>query len=266
MKKLIALMMLIVMLMPAIVCACDEIGAAVLPAVDSETDLCGEACVAVQTNTGFLYGMLSPAEKVPVAPAQTDAGRVRGITAQGVNRAKGEMRYMISDDGIVLGMTKRMASVTISAQYMETVTAIVQRRIGESAEVNASSIVACTIRRTGCTVTHMMVGRKADKIAVGTVLFCGAERAAVLYVTDWDGDGELDLVFSVNPGPATTAAPTATPKPAKPGKPTKPTTTQKPGCKKTCIEITINIEKILINQPTINIDSIFKPCGQVEGC
>lgn len=260
MKKLIALMLIAMMLMPIVVYCCDGSGAA-LPTMEAETSLSGEAWVAVQSNTGFLYGMLSPDERVSVAPMQTASTRVRGITAQGVNRARGEVRYMLTDDECVLGMSKVCASVTISTKYMETVMSIVQRQIGEGAEITASTIVACTIRRTGCTVTHMMAGRKADKVAIGSVLFSGAEMAATLYVTDWDGDGELDLVLSVNPGPATTAAPTAT---SKPTKPTKPTSTPKPDCKKPCI--IINIEKILINQPTINIESIFRHGGCKEGC
>lgn len=263
MKKLIALMLIAVMLMPIVVYCCDGSGA-VLPAVEAETSLSGEVWVAVQANTGFLYGMLAPDEKVAVAPMQTAVNRVRGITAQGVNRAKGEARYMLTDDECVLGMSKMCASVTIGTKYMETVMAIAQRQIGEGAEITASTIVACTIRRTGCTVTHMMAGRKADKVAVGSVLFSGAEMAATLYVTDWDGDGLLDLAFSVNPGPATTVEPKPT-NTAKPGKPSKPVVTQKPGCNKKCIEININIEKLMVNH--LNIDSIFKPCNKsVEGC
>lgn len=256
MKKLIAIVLVALMLIPVVVYSCD--GTAVLPNMEAD-NMCGEVFVAVQSSTSCLYGKLSPSETVSVAPMQTASSRVRGITANGVNRAKGEMRYSVTEDGI-LGMTKVCASVTIYPDYAQTVTEIVRRCMGEEAMVTASSVVACTICRTSCTVTHRMVGRTSDKVAVGTVLFKGADRAAVLYVTDWDGDGNLDLAFSVNPGTVKTT--TATPTPVKPSKKTNNT-----GCNKKCInvEITINIEKIMINRPNINIESIFG-CGHKEGC
>lgn len=253
MKKLFALALVAVMLIPAIVYSCDGTGAAVLPAVNSSTDLCGEVYAAVQASTGCLFGMLSPTEKVSVYPAQTDAGRVRGITAKGINRAKGEMRYMTAD-GAVLGLTKVKASVHISAEYLEIVTGIVRRDLGEDAELTAAGVVACTLRRTACTVTHRMVGRTAGKIAVGSVLFCGAEMSATIYIADWDLDGQMDLVLSVNPGPGKTAAPTATPKPSKP----KPKTTQKPDCTKVCIKI--------VNMIQINICGFGERIQQIVNC
>lgn len=263
MKKLIALMLIAVMLMPIVVYCCDGISAAVLPTVDESTDLYGEVWVAVQASTGCLFGKLSPVEKVKAFPVQTDAGRVRGITGAGVNRAKGEMRYVLAGE-TVCGLTRVTASIHIDAQYLAVVTEIVRRNLGEDAAVTASSVVACTIHRTQITVTHRMVGRNAGRVAVGNVLFTGAEMSAVIYATDWDGDGLLDLVFSVNPGPATTVEPKPT-NTANPGKPSKPVVTQKPGCNKKCIEITINIEKLMVNH--LNIDSIFKPCNKsVEGC
>lgn len=267
MKKLLSMILMIAMLMPISVYSCDETNAAVLPNVDAATDMCGYVWVAVQSSTHCLYGMLSPAEKVSIYQAQTDTGRVRGISAQGVIRTKGEMRYMVISES-VCGLTKVQASVHISAEYLAIVTEIVRRNLGEDAEVTAANIVACTIRRTQSTVTHMMVGRNVSKVAIGSVLFHGAEMAATLYIADWDGDGQLDLVLSVHPGPSTkaTPAPTATPKPGKPPKPSKPTATPKPSdpqCLK--IMIQVNIERISIHD--VNIDSIFKPCGgQVEGC
>lgn len=251
MKKLIAIVLVALMLIPVVVYSCG-----VLP--NNNADMCGEVFLAVQDSTGFLFGMLSPDERVSIAPMQTATAKIRGITAQGLNRAKGEMRYMLTDSGCVLGLKKGQASVAISPEYMDIVTGIVHRCMGEETEVTATSVIACTIRRTACTVTHMMVGRTSNKILVGTVLFCGAEMRANLYVTDWDADGQLDIVFSVNTGKATpTATPTAKPKPTN-----KPKTTPKP-CKKPCFTIEINIEKIMINH--LNIESIF-PCGKVDGC
>ena len=262
MKKLLAVLLIAVLLIPVVVYSCD----AVLPNVNTETDMCGEVWVAVQSSSNFLFGMLSTTERVNAYPAQADSGKVHGITARGVNRAKGEMRLLVADN-TVCGLTRVRASVHISAEYLAVVTSIIHRNMGEDAEVTAENVIACTIRRTSCTVTHMMVGRTANKAAIGTVLFGGSEMAATLYITDWDGDGNLDIVFSVNPGSTTTKAtpaPTSTPKP---GKTKKPTATPKPECNKECVKIMIqvNIEKITIQN--LNIDSIFKPCNKsVEGC
>ena len=211
MKKLIAVLLTLILAIPVAVYACEEVTG--LPKVETAGER-GEAWVAMESTTSCLFGKLSVGEKVDTWPAQTaDGARVRGMTVQGVTRIKGEMRYMVVE-GQAVGLTKVWASVTIRDEYVEIVESIVKRRMGEDAKVSPETIVACTLYRTCGTVAHMFAGMNADKVAVGCVLFAGADMQAVLYLCDWDADGQADLVFGVNPGTPKKETPAPEPTPA----------------------------------------------------
>jgi len=210
MKKLIAMLLALILTIPAAVLACEE--AAGLPKIEIAGEP-GEAWVAMEQSTACLFGMLGPTEKVDVWPAQGGEGaKVRGMTALGVTRIKGAMRYMVIE-GQAVGLTRVCATVQIKAEYEAILAGIVARLMGEDAKISPETIVACTIYRTCGTISHKMVGVNADKVLIGSVLFAGAERAAGLYLSDWDGDGAADLVFAVNPGTPKKTTPAPEPEP-----------------------------------------------------
>ena len=258
MKKLIAVLLVAMMLIPAAVYACE--GTGILPAKESTAEgLSGDVWVAMEKSTACLFGKLSPEEKTGVYPAQTACVKyVRGITVRGITRIKGEMRYMVVD-GCVYGLTKVWASVRIEEEYKGIVSQIVARRMGEDAEMTAGNVIACTLYRTDSTVTHMLAGTKADKIAVGGIFFDGSAMEAGLYITDWNGDGLPDLVLAVNPGDPNKASATPEPEPETTPEPARPTQTAAPannscGGKRPCVQnIQINLG-IVFNW----IEQVFK--------
>ena len=195
MKKLIAMVLVAVMMIPAAVYACD--GTAVLPNIETAAwDVSGCAWVALSAENRLMYGKLSEEEKLEIFPAKSMNGAfVRGITESGVIREKGEMRYMLLE-GTVIGLTKVEVTVKIEAEYWEIVESIVNRRMEKYEEITAADIMACTLGRTESTVYHYLFGRTSGYIAVGSVVFNGKNTVS-LCVGDWNFDGLADLGFPV---------------------------------------------------------------------
>ena len=269
MKKLYCLILISMMLIPAAARACEE--AAVLPNIETNgLNLTGGAWLAVSQENHLLFGKLAPDEKLDISPARSLSGvYVRGITAEGVIREKGEMRYVILD-GAVCGLTKADVSITISTEYQSTVESIVSRRMGKADGITAADVMACTIGRTETTVYHYMFGRYASYIEVGTAVFNG-KNAVSLCVGDWNGDGLSDLGFPVFLGRPEQETKEPEPEPAAEPEPepivihdtvyVKETVVREVVREKTCV-------KVIQNNFQLNINSTVKNCQKVilGGC
>ena len=195
MKKLIALMMVALMLIPAMVAVACEEADAVLPNIESGSQSeSGPAWVALDAEYQMLYGKTSETEEVEIRPAKcAEKNFVRGIVEDGILRYKGEMRYLVND-GQVFGLTKIEVTVEIGEEYQGPVENILLRRMGDEAKVNAGNVIACTIGRTQTTVFHYFFRASDSCVKVGRVFFNGT-YIANLYMGDWNADGLMELGF-----------------------------------------------------------------------
>ncbi len=171
-----------------------------------------------------LIGIVSPAENVPaVASLGGCVTHIRGVMSDGPIRVKGRANIVETAETVV-GLTEiRSAAVWICPTYAGIVEEIVTRRTGK--DVSGASIIASTIWRAGCTVSHIFFLHQAV-FQVGTVTV--GSDTILIWCGDFDGDGLAELGFTAGTNDYY-VAPTATPAPtAKPTRKPDPQPTSKP--------------------------------------
>ena len=269
MKKLIAVMLIAVMLLPAVVYACDA------PVVKMETreSFAGCAWFALD-ETRHIAGKWDANAKEGIfsAPGMENPF-VKGMLDNGVVRAKGELKYFMAGD-MLCGLTKVKISVEITAEYADAVYSIVESRV-DGGEMTAANIIAATQWRTAATIYHVFFLPSAPKAAVGTVYLNGGSSTAALYMGEFEGVLVLGFVTggipyqepeaTEEPEPETTPEPVSTPEPVviRDTVYVKETVVREVVQEKTCVKVVQINNQININSTVKNVQKVILNNG---GC
>ena len=222
MKKLIALVLVAVMLIPTVVYACEETmnSAVPLPKMGKGTEeLTGYAWFAIDETRHIAGKWEASAREEIFSATAIENPFILGLLDNGVVRAHGEVKYT-EIDGWVLGLTKLFCSMDIDAEYWELVSENVKYWTGED-EVNQATVIAATQRRTGTTIYHVFFLPETPKIPVITLWLNGGKNAVTIYAGIFEGEMALGFVTggtgapaaTEEPEPETTPEPAATPEP-----------------------------------------------------
>ena len=196
MKKLVAVLTIICLLIPVIAMAESGCGEPLIPTTEtSMMTFTGCSWWAISEDN-FVIGKLEESEKVPILPTQNPKKNViRGFLDNGLVRRKGSMNFLMLD-GQMLGLTKLKVTVSIFDEYRETIESIVYRRFGEEADISANAIIACTTWIQGESIYHIFWPSIKSHVAIGTVTVNDGLDTITLYAGDHNGDGLLELGFA----------------------------------------------------------------------
>lgn len=196
MKKLgiLALAMALLLTMASGAYACETAGPIKAMGAKENSAAYGESWWAITTGMK-VAGKISPEESAGInAGAGVCGAAVQGITENGILREKSAIRY--TEGERIVGLSRLKVGVTIETQYLETVKAIIFRRLGEETALCANSVISATLWWEGSTVCHIFYSNAAARVRVGAVMIEGAACPAELYMGDFDGDGERELGFA----------------------------------------------------------------------
>lgn len=265
MKKLISLMLIAVMMLPALgaadcgcgcgACICEEEARGVLIA-KSETTVranvfTGAAWWAL-TAGNRVFGKNGPFENVTAIPANPPrAAWIGGCLDNGIVREHNTMTVI--GDGY--GLTNVEATITLMPDAVELVGSIIRERLGVD-EITVNTIIAATMWWEQSTVCHIFFLPEAPKMWVGTIT---AGKAIIdLYAGDWAGDGTLVLGFMAGGSPAT-PEPASTPEPVviRETVYVKETVVREVVKEKTCVKVIQVNNQININSTVTNSQKVI---------
>lgn len=196
MKKILAILLTIAMLLPATAWAC-EYPSAILAKAEASATVYTDVSYWAMTYDHKISGIKDCGEALPAFPVQRVCGMyVSGCVENGLVREPAMIRLIPSGE-TVIGLTALCnVTVMIDMEYREIVQEIVTRRIGENTELSANSVIACTTWRIGDYVTHIFFPSYSERFVIGSVTFNAGQDVTMLYAADFDGDGSLELGFA----------------------------------------------------------------------
>jgi len=186
MKKLIAMILTLALMLPAAAMACPETDAqtaAVMVAKKEATYTYSDYSYWALTDTCTLAGIKDVDEAVPHWPVQNFSGQyVAGWTKNGWTREAGAIRT-VTVNGQTIGLTLlKNVTVTIYAEYAEIARMVVENLLGEGTELSANSIAACAMWWDGDWVSMIFHPSYSDRFVVGYVTFNCGEEVTPLYL------------------------------------------------------------------------------------
>lgn len=281
MKKLISMMLIAVMMLPALgaadcgcgcgACICGAEARADVLIAKSETAVragyyAGSAWWAL-TAWHRVPGKVHPNEDVDALPANPpESAWIGGCVDNGLVREHSVME-VITIGGAVYGLSCVQISIQIREEYISLVESIVRERL-DVEEITANAIIAATMWWQENTVCHIFFLPGAPRMNVGTIT---AGKAAIdLYAGDWDGNGTLELGFVTGSAPAATPEPVATPEPEPEAAPAptpepviirdtvyiKETVVKEVVKEKTCVTVVQNNFQVNINSTVTNCQKV----------
>lgn len=286
MKKLISLMLIAVMMLPALGaadCGCG-CGACICGA-EARTDVLiakSETTVQAGYYAGASWwaltawhrvpGKVHPNEDVDALPANPpESAWIGGCVDNGLVREHSVME-VITSGGAVYGLSSVQISIQIREEYISLVESIVRERL-DVEEITANAIIAATMWWQENTVCHIFFLPSAPKMQVGSVTVNNGKTAITLWAGDFDGDGALELGFVTGSAPAATPEPVATPEPEPAPTPepviihntvyVKETVVKETVKEKSCVTVVQNNYQVNINSTVTNCQKVILQNG---GC
>ena len=193
MKKIIASILITCIVFSIVTAFACESEPPALPIIENGIMSCSGYAYFALDESLHICAKISVNENVPVFNSSlSESAYVRGIVGNGIIRSKGEVRYL-NIGGMLCGVTKIKCSVTIKEEFTQAVQSIIDRRIENDSEMNANTIIACTMWRTQDTISHMMFTSNTSYAHVGTLMI--NECTAPICIGDFDGDGLFELGF-----------------------------------------------------------------------
>lgn len=181
MKKLIAALLALMLLMPACAMACE--GTAVLIAKSDAAYTYTDASYWALNTDCTLIGIKDEDEIVPRMGVQsTHSQYVAGWLENGWTREAGAIRT-VSVDGKIIGLAKLCnVTITIRAEYIDLAQAVIRNLLGEGVEISANAIAACAMWWDGDYVSMIFHPSYSDRFEVGYVTFNAGEDVTPLYL------------------------------------------------------------------------------------
>ena len=170
MKKIIAVMLTLALLLPAAAWACEN--AAVLVAKSETTVTYTGVSYWALTDGCVLAGIKDYGEMVPRMNVQnTHSQYVAGWMENGWMREAGMVRTL-TVDGQVMGLAKLCnVTITIYTEYVPMCEAVVHALLGEDAEITANSLAACALWWDGDYAANIFFPSYADRVEIGYATF-----------------------------------------------------------------------------------------------
>lgn len=261
MKKMLSVLLIMVLLMPAAVYACEET-AIPLPKMGTGAEtLTGYAWLAID-ETWHIAGKWQASAREGIFSAPKDENPfIRGLLDNGVVRAKGEVTYTEIDEW-VLGLTKVFCSMDVDPEYRVLVSENVKHWTGEE-EVTPATVIAATQRRTAMTIYHVFFLPETPKIPVITLWLNNGKDAVTIYAGLFEGEMSLGFVTGGIPyqEPETTEEPEpeATPEPVviRDTVYVKETVVKEVVKEKTCVKVIQNNFQVNINSTVTNRQTVI---------
>lgn len=169
MKKLIAMILTLALLLPAAAWACES---PVLIAKCGGTITYTDASWWALTDGCVLAGVKDCGEIVPRLSVQSTRSQyVAGLMDNGWMREAGMIRTLTAD-GQPFGLTKLCsASITIYAEYVPLCESVIHDLLGDDVEISANSLAACALWWDGEYVADIFHPSYSDRLTVGYVTF-----------------------------------------------------------------------------------------------
>ena len=181
MKKIIAILLTVALMLPTTAWACTE--SAVLVAKCEASITYTDASYWAETEDCILAGIKDYGEAIPRLGVQNTVSKyVAGKLDNGWMRTAGFVRT-VNVDGKIVGLTKLCnVSITIYAEYIELAEMVVHNLLGEDVEVSANAIAACAMWWDGDWVSMIFHPSYSDRFVVGWVTFNSGEDVTPLYL------------------------------------------------------------------------------------
>lgn len=193
MKKLIALILTLTLMMPAAAWACLETEMPLLVSASMNTTF-EDASWWALTEDNILAGIKDEGENLPHLPVQQiNSQYVAGHFDNGWMRMAAYVRIVEADCRVV-GLTKlNNVTITIQPQYIDLSLNVIHELLGD-VELSANAISACMQWRDGNYITTIFAPSYSDRFTVGSVTFNNGEDTTPLCLVTFCGQLHFALM------------------------------------------------------------------------